>query len=59
MENKIVKILILTLSVMVIILELLAIFNVISFIWGLVAFLIIQLIKYFNKGKNIKNNLLL
>ena len=46
-KKKILKFLILIFSLMVIVLEVLAIFKVIHFVWGLLAFGIVYLLKYF------------
>ena len=46
-KKKILRFLILVFSLIVIILEILAIFKVIHFIWGLLAFGLVYLLKYF------------
>ena len=51
-KNKILKIMIFIFSLAVIILEILALLNIIHFIWGLLVFIIV----YFLKEKIIKKN---
>jgi len=46
-KKKILKFLILIFSLIVIVLEILAIFKVIHFVWGLMSFGIVYLLKYF------------
>ena len=50
-KKKILKIIIFILSLAVIILEILALFNLVHFIWGLLVFVLV----YFLKGKITKN----
>lgn len=51
---KIYKYLIITLSLLTIILESLALFKVISYVWGLIPFVICYIVKYFYTGNSIK-----
>lgn len=47
LNKKIMKYLLIFLGISIIVLEILALFNVISFIWGLIAFIIFYILKYF------------
>ena len=53
-KKKIYKYLIITLSLLTIILESLALFKVISYVWGLIPFVLCYIIKYFYAGNSIK-----
>ena len=46
-KKKIYKYLIITLSLLTIILESLALFKVISYVWGLIPFVLCYIVKYF------------
>lgn len=50
-KKKILRFLILIFSLMVIVLEILAIFKVIHFVWGLLVFGVVYLLKYFFQKK--------
>ena len=53
-KKKIYKYLIITLSLLTIILESLALFKVISYVWGLIPFVLCYIVKYFYTGNSIK-----
>ena len=53
-KKKIYKYLIITLSLLTIILESLALFKVISYVWGLIPFVLCYIVKYFYMGNSIK-----